>query len=814
VKKTEIKGILREIPEGQRKEDKCHHCGGEFDQGIVEYNEHYFCCTGCRTVFQLLNEGGLEKYYSIEERPGNTVGRFHKDKYAYLENEEIRDGLIDFSDGGVTRVQFYVPGIHCSSCIWLLENLNRLHSGIHQSTVNFVKKTVDVVYKEDDLNLREVVELLAYIGYEPSVSLRDYNKKDRPHTNRSLYYKLGIAGFSFGNIMLLSFPEYLDELSYLSSDFKILFGGLNFLLALPVFLYSSSEYFQSAWKSLRKGYVNIDLPISLGIVALFFRSSYEIFTLTGSGFMDSFTMLVFLLLVGKWYQGRTYQALSFERDYRSYFPLAVNRIRGEKEEAVPVRDLRNGDVIALRNQEILPGDSILLSDSAVVDYSFVSGESTPISKTKGDKVFAGGRIVGELTRFEIQKEVSQSYLTKLWNQAAFQNENTRYESMVNSVSKYFTLFILSVAVLSFMFWYFETGTGVALNIFTSVLIIACPCALALTLPFSFGNTMTFFGKHRFYLKNAQVVESLFRADTVVFDKTGTLTFPGDAAVSFRGELEQEDLSAIRSITRHSTHPLSKIIADHLKQHNVVEISGFREYAGKGVGATVNGIWFKIGSGEFVGANPEVETEETSTVHVSRGDQYLGSFNIRKEYRKDIGNLISDLKSDGLEVHLISGDNAAELENMTRHFERSLIHFDQKPQDKLEYIEKLQSTGKNVVMIGDGLNDAGALKAADVGIAVSDDVYTFTPASDAILDGSELRNISRFIAFSKNVRAIVQLSFLISFLYNVVGLLFAVNGKVTPLFAAVLMPVSSITVVSFITIAIRFLASRKKFDFSP
>lgn len=814
VERKGIKGILREIPEEERKENSCHHCGGDFDQGIVEYNNHYFCCSGCRTVFQLLHEGGLEKYYSIEAQPGNTVGRFQKDKYAYLDNEEIRNGLIDFSDGGVTRVQFYIPGIHCSSCIWLLENLNRLHSGINQSTVNFVKKTVDIVFKEKNLTLREVVELLAYIGYEPSVSLKDYNKKDKPNLNRSLYYKLGIAGFSFGNIMLLSFPEYLDELSYLSTDFKILFGGLNFLLALPVFLYSSSEYFQSAWKSLRKGYVNIDLPISLGIVALFLRSTYEIFTLTGSGFMDSFTMLVFLLLVGKWYQSRTYQALSFERDYRSYFPLAVHRIRGEKEEAVPVGDLKFGDVIALRNQEILPGDSILMSDTAVVDYSFVSGESTPISKNKGDKVFAGGRVVGELTQFQIQKEVSQSYLTKLWNQTAFKKEDTRYESIVNKVSKYFTLFILLVAILSFLYWYYKAGTGMALNIFTSVLIIACPCALALTLPFSFGNTMTFFGKHRFYLKNAHVVESLFQLDTVVFDKTGTLTFPGDAVVSLKGQIEQKDLNSIRSITRHSTHPLSKIISGHLYQSKVTEIHDFQEYTGEGVAATVDGERFKIGSHTFVGTLFDVGTQEASTVHVSKDDRHLCSFIIRKEYRKDIGELISDLKEEGMEVHLLSGDNASELENMTRHFDRSLIHFNQKPQDKLEYIEKLKSMGKKVIMIGDGLNDAGALKAADVGIAVSDDIYTFTPASDAILDGSELRSIPRFLAFSRKVRTVVQISFLISLLYNVIGLLFAINGKVTPLFAAVLMPLSSITVVGFITIAIRLLSSQKSYNPSP
>lgn len=803
----EITGIKREIEASERDDSTCYHCGSEFEEIIVHAYNHKFCCEGCKTVYEILDENGLNTYYGIENNPGNKILQAIGNKYAFLDNKDVQEGIIDFSDGGVSSVRFYVPNIHCSSCIWLLENLHRLEPGVVNSTVNFLKKEVYIVFKEELISLRKVVELMASIGYEPNISLEDFNKKEDKKVDKTFFYKLGIAGFAFGNIMMLSFPEYFDQNNYLDDNFKKLFGYLNLFLATPVLIYSASDYYVSAFKALRKNYFNIDFPISLGIFTLFSRSAYEILTQSGAGFMDSFTMLVFLLLVGKWYQNRTYQALSFERDYKSYFPLAVVKVFENKEEPVPVGSLQVGDIIVLRNQEIIPADAELISEKAQVDYSFVTGESVPINKLAGEKLFAGGRQLGASIRLKVLKEVSQSYLTRLWNQDAFAKEESKYQSIVNTVSKYFTFFVLITATLSLFFWW-SSGITLSLKVFTSILIIACPCALALTLPFTFGNTMTIFGRNRFYLKNAEAVEKMANIDTIVFDKTGTLTHSGDEKVEFVGEvLSDLNKQIIFSISANSTHPLSKTIYNSFDNMSSLEISDYQEIPSKGIQGIINGCMVKLGSAAYVGFVGELKNDFSSRVFIQIENDILGYYIIKKKYRAGINDLINNLRHENYDLHLISGDNPAELENLSNFLDRENLHFDQSPEQKLSYIKSLQEKGKKVLMVGDGLNDAGALKQANVGLAVSDDVYNFTPACDAILDAKNFMELFNFLQYSKTAIRIVKFSFAISLFYNSIGMFFAIQGLVTPLFAAILMPISSITVVTFITVAIRVSARK-------
>ena len=805
---NQITGIKRELDSSLRDEKHCYHCGSDFEEIIIEAHEHKFCCEGCKTVYEILDENGLNNYYGIENNPGNKILSAIGNKYAFLDNEEVQEGLFEFNDAGVSSLKFFVPKIHCSSCIWLLENMHRLEKGIVKSTVNFLKKEVYVVFNNETISLRKVVELMTSIGYEPNISLNDYKNTQKKTEDKSLFYKLGIAGFAFGNIMLLSFPEYFDTNDYLDSSFKKLFGYLNLFLASPVLLYSASDYFVSAYKALRKRYLNIDFPISIGILALFSRSSFEIIYQTGAGFMDSFTMFVFLLLVGKWYQNRTYQALSFERDYKSYFPLAVVKVFANKEEPVPVGTLEVGDEVILRNQEIVPTDALLLSDSAQIDYSFVTGESDPITKRKGEKIFAGGRQLGSAIKIKVQKPVSQSYLTRLWNQDTFAKEGSQYQSVVDKVSKFFTLFVLVVSLSTFIFWWPE-GHSLAFKIFTSVLIIACPCALALTLPFTFGNTMTILGRNRFYLKNSETVEKMSQIDALVFDKTGTLTQSGNESVVFVGaELTSKQSSQVYSLVANSTHPLSKTIYQHLSNQAVLDVDDYKELPSLGIQGHIAGEFVKIGSAKFTNFSGEITTDLSSRVYLSLNGIEIGYFLIKKQYRSGIGELINSVKSRGYQIHLISGDNAAELENLSQYFDVSNLHFDQTPQNKLDYVKNLQKKGLKVLMVGDGLNDAGALKQADVGLAVSDDVYNFTPACDAILDAENFTQLDSFLIFSKQAIRVVKISFGISLFYNLLGMIFAMQGLVTPLFAAILMPISSVTVVSFITLSTRWLARQK------
>ncbi len=791
----------------------CAHCGDDCGKHPVVLNDQAFCCMGCQTVFQLLNTNKLGKYYEISSMPGIKVGNDQipdDEKYAYLDLDEIRDRLLDFSDSGISKVRFFVPGIHCASCIWLLENLHTLHEGIIRSSVNFPKKEVSITFKNEEITLRKLVELLVSIHYIPEISQQSAEKTRSSKSSRTLLIKVGIAGFSFMNAMLYHFPQYLPGSEQLEIDFRMLFGWLSFFLSLPVLFYCASDYFLSAWKSLQKKIISIDLPIALGLITLFLQSTYEITTQNKIGYFDSLTGLVFFLLIGKWYQGITYEALTFERDYKTYFPVAVTRVSDTGKDTIPLDQLKAGDRILVRNQELIPADSTILRGNASIDYSFVTGESIPVSKNEGDFVFAGGRQVGSAIELLVQKEVEQSYLTQLWNQNNKAEENDQSMSgIVNKVSQYFTLIIISIATGAAIYWKFE-DPGKALFAFTSVLIIACPCALALTIPFTFGSTMRQFGRKGFYLKNADVIEKLYRTNTVVFDKTGTITHSQTAHIRFNGDkLNTEQTAMIRSLAYHSTHPLSKIIYNHLQSEESFEVTDFKELPSLGISGKINGTTINLGSKYFVTGEAGGEENLKTQVWVFIKDHVVGYFQFENKYREGLQETITEL-GNHYTLHLISGDNESERENLLPLFkDEAVLNFNQSPTDKLEYIRRLQEHGQNALMIGDGLNDAGALNESKVGVVIADNIYHFTPACDAILQAGKFSKLDRFIRFSKTSMTIVKLSFLISFLYNFIGISFAVLGSLSPIVAAILMPLSSVSVVAFATFAVRLSASKAR-----
>ena len=424
----------------------CFHCGDDCEKEHIVFDDKDFCCNGCKTVYEILNQNDLCTYYDLDKNPGISLkSKKFDDKYAFLDNDEVSRLILDFKDELLAKVTLFVPAIHCSSCIWLLENLYKLTDGINHSRVNFVNKEISLDYEPEVISLREIVELLATLGYEPSISLENSEKKSKKSVNRSLYLKIGVAGFAFGNIMLLSFPEYFG-FEGLEPEIQIFLSFLNIFLSLPVVFYCSSDYYRSAWSGLQQRIINIDVPISLGIIVLFLRSLYEIISQSGPGYLDSLSGLLFFLLVGKWFQNYTYQGLSFERDYKSYFPLAVFKKVGDRFESITVNQVEKGDIIRVRNQEIIPVDSILISESANIDYSFVTGESSPVSKSEGEYIYAGGRQLGGSIELNAVKRVSQSYLTQLWNNDAFtKNKEESFELMINRVSKYFTIAVLILA---------------------------------------------------------------------------------------------------------------------------------------------------------------------------------------------------------------------------------------------------------------------------------------------------------------------------------------------------------------------------------
>jgi len=795
----------------------CYHCGESCLSDSISKNEKMFCCEGCKIVYEILNEKKLCTYYELNESPGktqNTPGL--PIKFEYLDDKELTGKLLDFTDGKISTVTFFIPQIHCSSCIWLLENLFKVHPGILQSRVNFLEKKLSVSFQSTTISLRQVVELLAFIGYEPQINYEDVEKKSKMSINKKLYYKIGLAGFGFGNIMLLSFPEYLS-IDDSSQSLRITFSYVILLISLPLFFYCGSEYFISAFKGLRKKFVNIDVPISFGIVALFGKSVYEIVAQGNPGYMDSLAGLIFFLLLGKIFQNKTYDFLNFERNYKSFFPISVTVKKDGKQKTIPLSQSKRGDRIVVRNGELIPADAILFSGEGNIDYSFVTGESSPVGKVVGELIYAGGRQIGSSIELEVVKEVSQSYLTQLWNNFHSKKRgDVSLTGVANVFSKYFTFAVLLIAVGAYIYW-FKTGPDIAINAFITVLIIACPCALALSTPFTLGNTLRIFGKNDFYVKNIRALEDMAKVDTIVWDKTGTITEAGASEIEFVGNfLSGEEKNMVKSLVRNSNHPLSKKIFAALDASSSLKVEKFIEIAGQGIEGEISGLKIKLGGERFFKLNIAKKVERninqlipvSSEVYLSINEVMKGKFKIQNKYRADAGSVIQEIQKK-YESHLLSGDNESEkhyLVNLFGNEER--VFFQQSPPDKLNFIRKLQSEKKKVLMIGDGLNDAGALAQSDVGISISEDIMNFTPASDAILNAKMLKKIPTFLNFTTVSLKIIYASFCISILYNLLGFYFAVQGLLSPLFAAVLMPLSSISVVLFTTLTTTFYAKRK------
>ena len=792
-------------------EPVCYHCG-ETCTEVITTDDKNFCCNGCKQVYLLLSENNLCTYYSFENNPGiKAKGKFTGERFAYLDDESIITQLALFKSDTQVNINFSLPQMHCSSCIFLLEKLHQIEPGIIQSKANFQQREVFISYNPQQISLRKVVELLAFIGYEPNISLHNISPKTTNRTNKTQLIRLGVAGFCFSNIMMLSFPEYFSGGNIEQAGLKEVFSWVIFFLSLPVLFYSASGIFSSAFKGLRQKDINIDVPIALAIVITFLRSYYEIITGTGAGYLDSGTGIIFFMLIGRWFQNKTYDALSFDRDYHSYFPLGVTVLRNGLEENIPVTKLAVNDIIVTRNEEMIPADAILLKGNAHIDYSFVSGENTPLEKQPGALLYAGGRQMGTSIQLRVIKQPSRSYITQLWNNSIFDKNKETDDSFIHPWSRYFTAALFTIAAAASVYWYF-TDPSKVLPVLTSVLIVACPCSLLLTATFSFGNMLRILGKHKLYLKNATVTEALSKVDTIVFDKTGTITRQEKTSIHYFGTpLSGKEQAFVKSTAAQSSHILSHSLKNHIQVPEslpVPMIDDFNEFPGKGIAASTGGVKVYLGEAGFISPGQTRQQANNSEVHVRINDTYKGYFELKNNYREGIGETIREL-SKNFRMHVLSGDNDSEKDNLRRLFGIDTpIHFAVSPQQKLDYIKKLQDEKHTVLMVGDGLNDAGALMQANVGLAVSDNTARFSPACDGIIDGNALTKMSAFLNYARSGSMIVSIGFGLSILYNIVGLSFAVQGKLLPVVAAVLMPASSISIVTLSMLVSTFIAKRK------
>ncbi|HQV76681.1 MAG TPA: HAD-IC family P-type ATPase, partial [Flavobacteriales bacterium] len=677
--------------------------------------------------------------------------------------------------------------------------------------------------------LAQLVKLLRRIGYGPQLTAaKERVEKAVPHM---VYIRLGVAGFIFGNTMMFSFPEYLGANT--EAGLRTGFQWLIVLFSLPVVFFLSTEFFRSAWAGIRSSTVNIDQPIALGIVALWTRSLWEVGTGIGPGYFDSLAGLLFFLLIGRWYQAYTYRALRFDRALEDFLPLVVIRRTASGEAATKVTELVPGDHIIIRDHELVPVDAVLRNGVGHIDNSFITGEPLPSRKEVGETVKAGGRQRGAVIELEVLRTFAESRLKQLWAEQVSTQDRPAMPRLIDTVARRFTIAVLLIALGAALYWWGKDPAQVW-PVVTAVLIVACPCALALSMPFAYGHTIRLMGKKGLFLRDAEVVERMAHVDTVVFDKTGTLTAREAHEVRWHGrELTVEQQALVHALARSSTHPLSAVLSQELRNTRTptngedrsrsvdavipalsregrpteMLITDVHETAGAGIQGMVGPHSVRIGSAEFCGGTENMRTNGEAHVHVTIDGVWCGHFAIRKRARTGIAKAVEQLRAR-LQVALLTGDAQVDSE-LSNAFKGAQVRTRCSPVDKAQEIIQQQQRGHRVLMVGDGLNDAGALAQSDVGITVTETTAALTPASDAIMDARAVAQLPQFLQLARRSRRIVLASLGISLCYNLVGVSFAVTGQLTPLFAAILMPLSSVSVVAFVTASVALAARTKR-----
>ena len=790
---------------------KCYHCGEDCNTAVIQFDQKEFCCAGCKSVYEILSENNMCTYYSITQNPGATQQRAHVNTYFdFLDEPHVIDQLSHYREGQQLHVKFTIPNMHCSSCIWLLENMYKLNPGIISSRVVFLDKEITIVFDTEKTSLKEVVILLKKIGYEPSLSFEDLNERNSRKVNRTQIYKIGIAGFCFGNIMMLSFPDYFSSGDFLNNQLlNKVFNYASLGLSLPVFFYCAQEFWVSSWQQLKLRKLNIDIPIAFAILVTFIVSVYQIVFKGQLGFLDSMSGIVFFMLLGRFFQNRSYHYLTFQRNFSSYLPIAVNKLINGKEKNVPITDIKVGDEVVMRQQEIVPTDGVLLSDEAWYDYSFVTGESHWIQKHKNEVIYAGAIQQSPISNLLVSKAPSSSYITQLWNS----KKNPKFVSntllTTERINVYFSAIVLLLGTLACAYWMYQGDYTTGIKALVTVWIVACPCALLLCSTFTYGNMLSILAHNGMYIKNAAVLEKIKQISTLVFDKTGTITTTQNSDIDFVGRtLTAEEFQALFSLSNLSIHPLSKSIAEYLNEYTAISITDFKSFDGKGIQGNANGRLVKMGSESWLNVKSSSQNKYTK-VFVSIDDEIAGYFEIKNKYRGQILEQMSQLKTD-YDLHLLSGDNDAEKDKLKVLFENeSYLNFNQMPEQKTAYIQNLQQSGKSVMMIGDGLNDANAFEQSDVGMAVIENENNFLPACDVIMLTESLSKVTSLMLYIRHSRTILYITFAISIIYNLIGLSFAMRGQLIPVVAAILMPISTVSVVGLSYLLSRYLAIKSK-----
>jgi len=780
------------------EEVKCSHCHLEFSEDVmIKDEELYFCCKGCQGVYNLIHDRDLESYYS---KVGKTELAPPKET---LLNSETFDGeafqkqYIKNNRDGLSEISLIIEGIHCSACVWLNEQILYETDGIIEANINFSTNRAKIVFDKNIIKLSKIVDTIRAIGYDAVPFEITETKKRLDKERKDYYIRLSVGIFSVMNIMWISIALYAGYFTGIEQNIKTVLNIAEWILSTPVLFFSGWIFFKGAYFGLKNRVVNMDILVASGSLLIYLYSIYITIFELGDAYFDSVAMIITFILVGKFLELLSKRNISESLDLiGKYQPIEVEKVDGTK---VSVENLQIGDKIVVKTGERVGVDGKIIKGSGTIDESTITGESLPVLKNIENRVLSGTLLIDGYLEIEVLKDYKNSHIAKLVGMLEeAMNSKPNIENLANKLSGQFSITILTLSLLTFLGWaIFGDDLSFAFITAVSVLIIACPCALALATPIATLVGLNLGTKKGILFKEAKFLETMAKADILAIDKTGTITNGKPKVTDFQ---KFQDFSEDRlfSLLKLSNHPISKGVLEYLGEKNQVELSEVKTIPARGVIAKYQNIKILGGNAELLLENgvsniPKIETT-SSTFYYSENGIIKALFLLEDTLRNDAKIGIEKIQKLGIEITILSGDTKKSVSKIADEVQIENWKSDLKPQDKLNWIKENQKKGKVVVMVGDGVNDILALASADIGIAMGSGTDIAMEVGDIVLQRDSINSLFDSFQISKRTFKLIKQNLSLSLIYNSITIPIAIAGFVIPLIASISMSFSSILVV--------------------
>ncbi len=781
----------------------CSHCHLDFNPSVmIKDGEHHFCCSGCQNVFHLLCDENLDSFYEKSKNQPLSPPSENFEDSSIFDTPSFHNKFVKVNSDGFCEVSLIIEGIHCSACVWLNEKALHKMDGVIEANINFTNNKATIVWAGDVVKLSAIIDMIRSIGYNAFAYDSSAQEIHANRERKAYYLKMAVAIFASMNIMWIAVAQYAGYFSGITQDVKTILNIAEGILATPVLFYSGWVFFRGAYYGLKTKVVNMDLLVATGALLTYLYSIYITVLGRGEAYFDSVSMIITFVLIGKFLEVLSKKSAADVLDkITKNIPTDVKIIKQNSIVICKLDDVMIGDIIVVSSGERVLLDGEIVMGSGSFDESSLTGESEPVYKSIGMNVISGTTSIDADVHFRATKDFKHSTLSNIVTllESAI-NKKPKIQLMANRLSEHFSAVILSLSFITFIVWWiysnsFETSFMASV----SVIIIACPCALALATPVATLVGLGLGASRGILFKEAAGLESMAKADTLVLDKTGTVTV-GKPEVISESIYKDFDKKLLYSLVKSSNHPVAKGIAKYIKeQDEKIDEVVFDEYMqipAKGIRAKYKGVELLGGNLKLLQENSlniEVSTKETSFYFVV-DNEVVAMYELRDKIKDGILELMENMLQHNIAVVLLSGDH----ENITKKVALEVgiknFMFEQTPQNKAEFIEKLHSEGNKVVMVGDGVNDILALASADIAIAMGSGSDIAVEVGDVVLLDDSLKSLSDAFKISRTTFGLIKQNLFISLVYNALTVPLAMAGYVIPLFAAISMSLSSLLVV--------------------